>query len=103
MLLSNKFFTPKKNTSIKNSPSMTKEQEEKWLANTLQKHNNSELKKTLNSYTMMTPSEKEELQSKYYTKDQMHMSNLRKRIHKLGGKQNKTKRPKNRKTQKNKK
>ena len=110
----NRFLTGKKNTQKNQSPPpMTRAQEEEWLANNLQQKCNADLKKNLNSYEMMTPAQKKDLKSQFYTQPQLNQNKIDKeqnkkiqkiteRLKKLGGKQNKTKRSNNSKNKKTK-
>ena len=97
----NNFLTGKKYTQKNQSPHpMTQKEEDELVKNRFGQRRNADLKKELNSYKLMTPAEKKAEQLKYFTQDQMHISNLNKKISKLGGKQNKTKRSNNSKNRK---
>ena len=98
----NRFFTGNKITQKNQSqPPMSQKEEDAFVKRNFQKSHNKELKKELNSYKMMTPAEKEDFKSKFYTKEQLKNNNtereqnkeiqkLTERLKKLGGKQNKT-------------
>ena len=93
----NKFLTGNKITKKNQSPPrMTREEEEEFVNKTFEDSRNKKLKHELGAYELMTPDQKEKMKRTYYTKEELKINNLNKRLKKLksksGGKKNKTKR-----------